>query len=35
MTSLTYRLAAEPDLPTLVALRDAAARWMADGGIER
>ena len=32
---LAYRLAEEPDLPTLVALRDAAARWMAGGGIEQ
>jgi ribosomal protein S18 acetylase RimI-like enzyme len=32
---LTYRPAQEPDLSRLVALRDAAARWMARGGIEQ
>lgn len=32
---LTFRLAESSDLPTLVALRDSAARWMASEGIDQ
>ncbi|MEV6330647.1 GNAT family N-acetyltransferase [Streptomyces sp. NPDC051909] len=35
MNDLRVRLAAEPDLPTLVRLRDAAARWMLARGVTR
>jgi protein-tyrosine phosphatase len=35
MRVLVFRRATEADLPTLVALRDSAARWMAATGIEQ
>jgi protein-tyrosine phosphatase len=35
MSFLVFRRATEADLPTLVALRDSAARWMAATGIEQ
>ncbi|MEU1077384.1 MULTISPECIES: GNAT family N-acetyltransferase [unclassified Streptomyces] len=33
--TLSFRLASDEDLPTLVALYDGAARWMRDSGIDQ